>query len=173
MLTAEPEDDAPGLALNPSPEIYGRLDLDLTDNPDLAPPLAVTCCLAGVPFKFIGLQNLGMKECDRLEAICQEMDKIGRPVQKVRDFGLEWEGKTHPVVEMPLLDAHGDHRMAMALAPAGIYIPGIAISGVESVSKSYPDFWEQLRGVGFTIEELHPAGEADPTTSSPAATEEA
>lgn len=151
--TEDSEEIEGATSLCPSPEVFGRLDLDLTDNPDLAPALAVTCCLIGVPFKFTGLRNLGVKESDRLEALCREMDKIGRRVEKVRDFGLEWDGKGHPVVEMPVLDAHGDHRMAMALAPTAIYIPGIVIDGIESVSKSYPDYWEQLRSAGFRLEE--------------------
>jgi len=137
--------------LCPSPEIYGRLDLDLTDNPDLAPALAVTCCLIGVPFRFVGLATLATKERARLAAICEEMDKIGRVVEKVRDFGLEWEGKTHPVAELPGFNAHGDHRMAMALAPVSVYIPGITIDGAECVSKSYPGYWDDLRSVGFEV----------------------
>ena len=153
-----PSEETPGATdLVPSPEVYGRLDLDLTDNPDLAPPLAVTCCLIGVPFRFVGLHNLGVKESDRLEALCLEMDKIGRRVEKVRDFGLEWDGKGHPVAEMPVLDAHGDHRMAMALAPVGIYIPGVFLEGVETVSKSYPGYWEQLRSAGFRLEDADAA----------------
>ncbi len=156
--TAPSEEVDGGTDLIPSPEVYGRLDLDLTDNPDLAPPLAVTCCLIGVPFRFVGLKNLCAKECDRLEALCLEMDKIGRRVEKVRDFGLEWDGKGHPVVEMPVLDAHGDHRMAMALAPAGIYVPGIIVNGVEAVSKSYPAYWDQLRAIGFRLEAVDETG---------------
>jgi len=147
-----PSEDMPGaLSLNPSPEVFGRLDLDLTDNPDLAPALAVTCCLIGVPFRFTGLKNLGLKESDRLEAICTEMDKIGRTVEKIRDFGLEWDGKTHPVTTMPQLSAHNDHRIAMALAPVSIFAPGITLDGVECVSKSYPEYWDQLRLAGFTL----------------------
>ncbi|MDE6529114.1 MAG: 3-phosphoshikimate 1-carboxyvinyltransferase, partial [Muribaculaceae bacterium] len=152
-LTVPSEETAGATELTPSPEIYGRLDLDLTENPDLAPALAVTCCLIGVPFRFVGLGNLGVKESDRLEAICLEMDKLGRRVEKVRDSGLEWDGKGHPVKVLPELDAHGDHRIAMALAPVGIYVPGIVVGGVESVSKSYPEYWEQLRQVGFRLEE--------------------
>ena len=79
------------------------------------------------------------------------MDKIGRVVEKVRDFGLEWEGKTHPVAELPGFNAHGDHRMAMALAPVSVYIPGITIDGAECVSKSYPGYWDDLRSVGFEV----------------------
>ena len=150
-VTLSTEDVEEGVQLCPSPEIYGRLDLDLTDNPDLAPALAVTCCLIGVPFRFVGLATLATKECDRLAAICEEMDKIGRVVEKVRDFGLEWEGKTHPVAELPGFNAHGDHRMAMALAPVSVYIPGITIYGAECVSKSYPGYWDDLRSVGFEV----------------------
>lgn len=152
--TVESEEVEGALDLTPSPEVYGRLDLDLTDNPDVAPALAVTCSLIGVPFKFTGLHNLAMKECDRLGALAEEMNKLGRNVEKVRDFGLEWDGKSHPVREMQVLSAHGDHRMAMALAPVSVYIPGIIIDGVETVSKSYPDYWEQLRGIGFKVIEV-------------------
>ena len=67
---------------------------------------------------------------------------------------LEWDGKGHPVAQMPVLDAHGDHRIAMALAPVGIYVPGIVLDGVESVTKSYPEYWEQLRNIGFRLEEV-------------------
>lgn len=151
------------LELTPSPEVYGRLDLDLTDNPDLAPALAVTCCLIGVPFRFTGLRNLGIKESDRLEAICHEMDKLGRIVEKIRDYGLEWDGKTHVVTELAELSSHNDHRIAMALAPVAVYVPGIVIDGCEAVTKSYPAYWEQLRSIGFTVEEVEPLvkGEVD------------
>ena len=150
-VTLSTDDVETGVQLCPSPEIYGRLDLDLTDNPDLAPALAVTCCLIGVPFKFVGLATLATKECDRLAAICEEMDKIGRVVEKVRDFGLEWEGKTHPVAALPGFSAHADHRMAMALAPVAVYLPGITIDGAECVTKSYPRYWDDLRAVGFQV----------------------
>lgn len=147
------EDMASGLQVCPSPEVYGRLDLDLTENPDLAPALAVTCCLIGVPFRFTGLETLASKECDRLEAIRTEMLKLGRIVERVRDLGLEWDGSTRPVTEIPEFSAHGDHRMAMALAPVAVYVPGIVIDGVECVSKSYPGYWDDLRSVGFDIAE--------------------
>ena len=154
VTTEEPEDEGPGLSLCPSPEVYGRLDLDLTDNPDLAPALAATACFIGVPFRLTGLKGLSGKECDRLEAMCAEMAKIGRIVEKIRDFGLEWDGRSVPVTALPAFDSHGDHRMAMALAPAAIYMPGITVDGAEAVAKSYPGFWDDLRSVGFSVEEV-------------------
>ena len=164
VTTCESEECPGGVDLSPSPEVFGRLDLDLSDNPDLAPALAVTATMIGVPFRFVGLQNLGIKECDRLQAMCEELTKLGRPVEKIRDFGLEWEGKSLPVAEMPLLSAHGDHRMAMALAPIALYVPGILIEGVEAVTKSYPEYWDQLRSVGFRLIEVEitPEGIAKP-----------
>lgn len=154
----ESEETPGAVDLCPSPEVFGRLDLDLCDTPDLAPALAVTATMIGVPFSLTGLSTLTMKESDRLWAVCGEMEKLGRPVQKIRDYGLEWDGKAVPVATMPVLSAHGDHRMAMALAPIALYVPGILIDGVECVAKSYPEFWEQLRSVGFRLIEVEIEG---------------
>lgn len=167
-VTISADDVEEGVQLCPSPEVYGRLDLDLSDNPDLAPALAVTCCLIGVPFRFTGLQTLSSKECDRLAAICEEMDKVGRTVEKIRDSGLEWDGKPHPVAAVPAFSSHGDHRIAMALAPVAVFVPGITIEGAECVSKSYPGYWEALESLGFRIVDASAAdglsgeGEAEP-----------
>lgn len=149
-VLTEPSEEIPGgIALSPSPELYGRLDLDLNDFPDMAPSLAVTCCMLGVPFKFTGLANLAIKETDRLQAIVEEMDKVGCRIEKIRDYGLEWEGKRHPIISLPVFDPRGDHRLAMALAPVAAYIPGIVVKDAGCVDKSYPGFWDSLRSLGF------------------------
>ena len=153
VLTEPSEEHDNALSLSPSPEVYGRLDLDLRDYPDMAPSLAVTCCMLGVPFKFVGLEALAAKETDRLTAIVEEMEKVGCTVERIRDYGLEWEGRRHPITTMPIFDPHGDHRMAMALAPIAAYIPGILLADPDCVAKSYPTFWANLRSLGFTIEE--------------------
>lgn len=153
VMTSPSEEHEGLLALSPSPEVFGRLDLDLTDYPDLAPALAVTACMLNVPFKFVGLKNLSIKESDRLQAIVEEMDKVGYVVGKIRDFGLEFEGKRHPIRELPEFDPHLDHRLAMALAPVAAYIPGIVVKNAECVEKSYPDYWDNLRALGFTLQD--------------------
>lgn len=142
--------------LTPSPEVYGRLDLDLADYPDLAPALTVTCCMLGVPFRFVGLHSLAIKESDRLQALVEEMERVGVVLQKIRDFGLEWDGKRHPILTMPVFDPRGDHRLAMALAPTAAYIPGVLLRDPECVAKSYPGFWDSLRSLGFTADEYVP-----------------
>lgn len=165
VLTGEPEDEdgnptgEEGIALSPYPEIFGRLDLDLNDNPDLAPALTVTCCMLGVPFHFVGLKALSIKETDRLQALVEEMDKVGCCVEKIRDFGLEWDGKRHPLTEIPVLDSRGDHRLAMAFAPIAAYVPGIVVKNAGCVSKSYPAYWQSLRSLGFQT--LDPSAEVE------------
>ena len=122
-----------------------------------APPLTVTCCMPRVPFRFVGLKALGIKESDRLQALVEEMERIGCTLEKIRDFGLEWDGKRHPMITTPVFDPRGDHRLAMAFAPAATYIPGILVRDAECVSKSYPGYWDALRSLGFSVEEYRPA----------------
>ena len=68
-----------------------------------------------------------------------------------QDSVLIWDGDQHPVFEMPCIDTYEDHRMAMAFAPAALYLPGLVINNVEVVAKSYPQYWEHLTEAGFTL----------------------
>lgn len=154
VITAPSEEVEGAVDLQPSPDLFGRLEADLSDTPDLAPALVVTASLLGVPFRLTGLQSLGIKECDRLQALVEEMEKVGAAVEKIRDFGLEWDGSRHPVFEVPVFDSRGDHRMAMALAPAAVYLPGAVVRGAETVAKSFPGYWDALRALGFSLEEV-------------------
>lgn len=154
VITAPSEEIEGAVDLQPSPDLFGRLEADLSDTPDLAPALVVTASLLGVPFRLTGLQSLGIKECDRLQALVEEMEKVGARVEKIRDFGLEWDGSRHPVFEVPVFDSRGDHRMAMALAPAAVYLPGAVVRGAETVAKSFPAYWDALRALGFSLEEV-------------------
>lgn len=145
--------DDGGTELMPSPELSPRLCLDFSDTPDLAQPAAVTAAMLGIPFRFTGLETLHHKECDRVEALMEELLKTGTVVESTAPGILEWDGMRRPIDTMPEFNAHGDHRMAMSLAPVSIFIPGITIDGAETVAKSYPGFWDDLRAAGFEITE--------------------
>lgn len=155
VVTEEVEE---GIELSASPELFNSLDADLTDMPDAVPALAVTCCLIGVPFRLTGVGALHHKECDRLEALTVELAKLGCVLEQ-ENYGttLVWDGRRVPVASLPEFDTHGDHRMAMALAPVAVYVPGIVVKDVEVVSKSYPEFWHYLEQAGFRF-----ADPADP-----------
>ena len=150
-----------GVELSATPDLYSRLEADLTDMPDAVPALAVTACLIGVPFRLSGVGALHHKECDRLEALKAELAKLGC-ILETENYGtvLTWDGRRVPVMSMPEYDTYADHRMAMALAPVSVFIPGIVVRNADVVSKSYPKFWEQLEAAGFT-----PADPSDPLPS--------
>ncbi len=154
-VTTEFTDDydgrGPAAELCASPELSPRLMIDLADNPDLAPAVAVTCALVGTPFRLSGLHTLAIKECDRMTALSNELAKLGVVTEIIGGHTLEWTGERRPMLELPEFDTYGDHRMAMALAPVAIYVPGIKVKDVEVVSKSYPEFWEHLTQAGFTL----------------------
>lgn len=139
--------------LEPSPDLVPRLNLDLSDQPDLAQTIVVTSCMLGIPFHITGLSTLKIKETDRLEALRAEMLKLGIVLTIERDSELIWDGTRRPIYEFPVIDTYEDHRMAMAFAPVSIFIPGIVINNIEVVSKSYPDYWQHLQDAGFKIQE--------------------
>lgn len=164
-VTTQDADETEGLELCGNPDVSPRLIADLSSTPDMAPSLAVCSALIGVPFRLTGLESLRIKECDRLEAIAGELLKIGVECETPGGHTLLWEGRRRPVFQLPEFDSHGDHRMAMALAPVAAYIPGIVVRDAEVVSKSYPEFWTHLQSVGFTITDADapaPEREEDP-----------
>ncbi len=129
-----------------------RLDYDFTGSPDLAQTIVVACCALGVKFKFTGLASLKIKETDRIEALKKELKKVGYVIRDENDNTLIWDGETCPPSFAPI-DTYEDHRMAMAFAPLAFKFPQIEINDPEVVSKSYPHYWEDLKKVGFEIEE--------------------
>ncbi len=154
------------LQVSPSPDMYGRVDLDMTDTPDLAPSLIVACAALGVPFHITGLSSLVIKECDRLQALHNELLKLGVEMEIERGNSVIWEGRRMPVFELPAIDTYGDHRMAMAFAPLATLIPGIIINDIDVVSKSYPQYWDHLRHAGFIITDAaEPADDTDSAQS--------
>lgn len=141
-----------GAELSASPDLFSRLDLDMSDYPDLVPALAVTACMVGMPFEFTGVANLRIKECDRLEGLRANLLKLGIIVE-VGANTIGWEGERMPIGEMPEIDPQGDHRIAMAFAPVSAFLPGIIIRDPDVVAKSYPRFFDDLQAAGFTVTE--------------------
>ena len=122
------------------------ITLNLKNTPDLAQTIAVTCLGLNIDCKLSGLHTLRIKETNRLTALKTEIEKLGGNV-KITDRSLELlnSGKIN---ENILIDTYNDHRMAMAFAPLGLRVP-ININNPKVVSKSYPDFWDDLQKIGF------------------------
>lgn len=125
---------------------------DMGATPDLVPTLAVTLCLLRVPFSLTGVATLRLKESDRLEALREELAKLGYSLE-VGDDSLSYNGNRREVAGVVTLSPHGDHRLAMSLSLAATR-HNIIIKDAEVVSKSYPGWWEQLINAQCTISQL-------------------
>jgi len=122
------------------------LELDLTHAPDIAQTIAVSCFGNNLGCHLTGLHTLKIKETDRLEALKTELTKLGAHIE-VSDKDLKLFSSS-TLKEDTEIETYNDHRMAMAFAPLALKIP-IKIKDANVVSKSYPDFWNDLKGIGI------------------------
>ena len=119
----------------------------------------MTCCALNVPFRITGLHTLRIKETDRVAALETELKKLGYIVSDQELDGsveMQWDGTRCEAEADPVIATYKDHRMAMAFAPMSLVLPSrsILIDDPGVVSKSYPNYWEDLRKTGFSIKEL-------------------
>lgn len=139
----------PRLAATPCSDEF---KINLVDTPDLAQTVIATCCGLGRPFTITGLSTLRIKETDRLEAMSHELSRLGYHVTVIGDDTMQWDGRhTAPADPRPTIKTYNDHRMAMSLAPLSAKCGPLLIHDADVVTKSYPDFWQQLSRVQFNI----------------------
>tara|TARA_R110000796_G_scaffold41772_4_gene103512 strand:- start:93841 stop:95073 length:1233 start_codon:yes stop_codon:yes gene_type:complete len=125
---------------------------DLSNAPDIAQTIAVTCFGLGIGCDLTGLHTLKIKETDRLEALYTELSKLGADIS-VTDKTLILN-KSNIIHNDVSIDTYNDHRMAMAFAPLA-FKTSLFINDAEVVSKSYPDFWNDMELVKIGIKELN------------------
>ena len=146
-------DESDTVVLRPSGKVVERLEWDFTPTPDLAQTIAVTCCMLGVPFRFVGVQSLRIKETDRMAALQAELAKLGY-VLKTGEGEMSWDGSRCEPQALPVIKTYKDHRMAMAFAPCALTLGCVRIDDAMVVTKSYPHFWEQMRRLGFGVNDI-------------------
>ena len=128
---------------------FNPIQLDLSDAPDIAQTIAVTCYGLGVACDLTGLHTLKIKETDRLVALQNELTKFGATIE-ITDKSLHLQKRTNPIHPNVLIETYHDHRMAMAFAPLALLVP-IRIQDADVVTKSYPGFWEDLEKNGYLL----------------------
>ncbi|CAN1526203.1 AroA 5-enolpyruvylshikimate-3-phosphate synthase [Flavobacteriaceae bacterium] len=124
------------------------LNLDLNNTPDIAQTIVVTCLGLGIGCHLTGLHTLKIKETDRLEALKTELSKLGASISVTHE-SLTLAPSTN-IISNQTIATYNDHRMAMAFAPLALKT-NINIENADVVSKSYPDFWNDLKNLGFEI----------------------
>ena len=130
-------------------QLPDSLLLDLANTPDLAQTIAVSCFGLGIGCRLTGLHTLKIKETDRLSALKIELEKLGASVQ-IDESSLNLEKSFHLNPEVRI-ETYQDHRMAMAFAPLALKTE-LTINNAEVVSKSYPNFWSDLKIAGVECE---------------------
>jgi 3-phosphoshikimate 1-carboxyvinyltransferase len=144
---------------------------NLSDCIDLLPTMAVLAALADGKSEFTGIERARIKESNRVAAMKEGLEKLGIVVTEDRDrltiVGMltpkvadteEYGDKVKeakPVESAPgnvLIDSRDDHRIAMAFGIMGAAIGGITVDGAECVAKTYPQFWDSLKGLGGQLE---------------------
>lgn len=115
---------------------------------DELPVLAVAACFAKGATVIRDAQELRVKESDRIATTVAELGRLGARIEAQED-GMVVQG-TGKLVGAPC-QSHGDHRLAMALAVAGLLAEGVTtIHGAEAAAVSYPDFWHHLAQLSGT-----------------------
>ncbi len=126
------------------------IKLNLLNAPDIAQTIAVTCLGLRVECFLTGLHTLKIKETDRLLALKTEIEKLGCNIKITGDSLKLLASET--IKDNIEIETYNDHRMAMAFAPLALKVP-IIIKDASVVSKSYPDFWNDLKNIGFHLSE--------------------
>ena len=123
-------------------------DFDAVNNPDLVPPLEVLGCFAKGTSEIRGVKRLRYKETNRVQTVPAELEKMGAKIS-VNDDVVKIQGGGLVGCE---LDSKHDHRVAMSCAIASIGATGdSSIRNAEAVSKSYPEFFQDLTRLGVDL----------------------
>jgi 3-phosphoshikimate 1-carboxyvinyltransferase len=124
-------------------------DFDCSDTPDLVPVLAVLGAIADGETRIQNVPHLRIKESDRIRTLSIGLEKLGARVKELED-GLVVIGVRE--LQGNIVDSFNDHRIAMALAVAGLVAKGeTVVENAECVSVSYPSFVRDMRKLGARI----------------------
>ncbi len=119
------------------------VEIDMGDMPDMVPTLAVVAAFAEGTTVMKNVSHLKSKESDRLAAVVKELLRMGITARCDDDQLLVTGGRPRGAE----IETYGDHRIAMSFAVAGLAAPGTIIRNQRCVEKSFPNFWEVLRGM--------------------------
>ena len=129
------------------------VEIDVSDCPDLLPPLAVMAAFHDGAARLTNAARLRMKESDRLASVTKTLNALGARVEEGPDF-LKITGRDS-LEGGVAVDCCNDHRIAMMAAVAATRCAQpVTLLGAECVRKSYPTFWEEYKRLGGVFDVL-------------------
>lgn len=131
-----------------SPEKLNGGKFDLSNSPDLLPPLAILVLKSSKPIEIVNVKHARLKETDRIAIVSRELKKVGINIQENED-GLVLElGDNLNSAE---LNSENDHRLFMTFCITGMFIGDCTVTDPDSVNVSYPNFIEEMNRLGAEI----------------------
>ena len=122
------------------------IDVNLSNAPDLLITVAVLAAMAEGTTNITGVAHARVKETDRIDTTCRELEKLGCKLVEHED-GMSITGG----ISSGVVDSHGDHRLAMAFSLVGLK-HDIEITNGEVFDVSFPNFIETMAELGFELE---------------------
>jgi 3-phosphoshikimate 1-carboxyvinyltransferase len=122
--------------------------LNLSSYPDLAIPLIVACAVNYPQISFCGIEHLEWKESKRITALQTELQKVGLRLIYEHSI-LRFDQSAMLPASYVDFCSHGDHRIVMALSMLALKGWQIQFDETDCVKKSFPDFFDQLKTLGF------------------------
>ena len=131
--------------------------IDGSQMQDAVPTLAVLAAFNATPVRFVGIANLRVKECDRINALSTELNRIqpGLAREEGDDLVVNSDPRLMQLANRNArtrIETYSDHRIAMSFALAGLTIGGIVILDPDCVGKTYPGYWDALASLGVALE---------------------
>ena len=142
-LGVKTEFNEDSIVLYETKNIAKEIELDLSNHPDLALPIIVTCCGLGIKAHLMGLESLKIKESNRLESIKKELRKFNISCE-IDSSSIKIKESQNIVKPKSTIECHNDHRIAMSIAPLSMKVGSIKFDNKNVVNKSYPKFWEDF-----------------------------
>jgi 3-phosphoshikimate 1-carboxyvinyltransferase len=134
--------DAGGITVSgPPPGQLRGIDRDMSAISDTSLTLAAIAPFANSPTTVRNIAHSRRQECDRIEAACTELTRLGVSVEEHPDgYTIYPASRFRPAV----IETYHDHRVAMSFALIGLRIPGVTIHNPACVAKTFPDYWQRL-----------------------------
>lgn len=122
------------------------IDINLSNAPDLLITVAILAALADGTTNITGVKHARVKETDRIDTTCRELEKLGCELEEFED-GMSITGGIHGGE----VDSHGDHRLAMAFSLINLKYP-LTVTNGEVFDVSFPNFIEAMDSIGLELE---------------------
>ena len=132
-----------------TPEKLKGGKFDLSNSPDLLPPLSILILKSENPIEITNVKHARLKETDRIAIISRELQKIGIKIDEKEDGMILKNSNSHHGAEM---NSENDHRLFMAFSIAGMYVGDCIVSDPNSINVSFPNFIDEIKRIGGKLE---------------------